>query len=503
MKTADITPDVSLLKKMASVSGSVSNRLTELVDNAIDARIPGKLLEINITVSKGKHPHIIIEDNGHGMDELALQRFFRLGDSDKKGKKQIGQFGIGSKIAILGLGDSCKVKTTPVDEPYGFEFSFDVNSFTNWNVEYDMHDEVKEKHGTCIRVDNLTIRLGDVDRFCKRIIDHISKTYKHFLKSGEVKICVNKTELFATDVELIPGYYQEFDFVVDGKRVYGWAGAAKNAASGWKFGFDLINNNRIIKSNDMLARQAHTSLSRLVGEVHLDEFPVDIHKTDFIRHNPSFEKMQQRLLQRELASLLTNISRLTSKNLHAEYEESMGELTKSLMKIMRSYDFLRLLDIDDGVLKHLRSQTRNTNLRKPKKDNEITLEEIDELTERLKEKKEKKSTDEQKPVNKGPKRSRTGLMIDEPSVLSLGNEQPAKQWNAIEKEDGVHLAIEINVDHPLFSNEAEIETHVKSAMTESLAEFILREEKRQSTLIEDDVERLNRIKDLLLRHQNA
>lgn len=497
MKTADITPDVSLLKKMASVAGSIPSRLMELIDNSIDAKVEGKTLEIKVTVSKGLHPHIIVEDNGHGMDEKTSQSFFRLGDSKKPGQKKIGQFGIGSKIAILGLGDTCSVETSAINEPYSVSLKFDINKFSNWNVDYSMRKSNPDKHGTRIRIDNLTIRIGDLDRFCKRISDQLSKTYKHFLDSGDVIIKINGKKVTPFRVQLLDDYYQEFDFTVDGKRVHGWAGATIEAATNWKFGFDLISNRRIIKSNDMLSRHAHTSLARLVGEIHLDDFPVDIHKTDFIRHNELFEKMQDQLLNEELAGLLTRISHLTNAEVNAEIGENMGAVSKNLMKIVRSYDFLRNLDVEDGVLEQLKTRSRRERIqRQPKKPDEISVEELDELDELL----NKTADPNRKNSNRKPK---IGLLIDEPVALSLGPERPARQWNAIESDDGVHLNIEINMDHPIFNNETEISTYVKTAMTESVAEFILREEKKQASPIEDDIERLNRIKDLLLRHQNA
>lgn len=501
MKTADITPDVSLLKKMASVAGSIPSRLMELIDNSIDAKIPGKLLEISVTISKSKHPYIIVEDNGHGMDETTSQSFFRLGDSNKAGKKKIGQFGIGSKIAILGLGDRCSVLTTAIGEPYAIDFHFDVNKFINWNIDYYTKDESPEVHGTRIRIDDLTIRIGDVDRFAKRISEQMSKTYKHFLSSGDVIIKINEQCIYPYEVMLLDGYYQEFDFLIQGKRVHGWAGAANQPGVNWKFGFDLVSNYRIVKSNDMLTRHAHTSLSRLVGEIHLDDFAVDIHKTDFIRHNLYFEKMQDRLFDKELSGLLTKISRLTNIEVHSEYDGNMEILSKSLMKIVGSYDFLRNLDIDEGVLEHLKTRSRKDRIKRQlKRSDELSLEELDELVDRLKIPKGNKESSGGRSSKSSPK---IGLLIDEPSALSMGVDHPAKQWNAVEKEDGLHLSIEINLDHPMFNNTSEIGTHLKSAMTESVAEFIFREEKKQSSIIEDDVERLNLIKDLLFRHQNA
>lgn len=502
-KSANITPDISLLKKMASIAGSIPSRLMELIDNSIDAKVPGKTLEVHLKIlKKGAKQCIIIEDNGCGMDEVTSRAFFRLGDSQKQGKQKIGQFGIGSKIAILGIGDTCQVTTNPLDEAYAIDIDFDVKSFKDWNIYYTMKDAAIAEHGTKIRIDNLTIRLGDVDRFCTRLSDHFSKTYKHFLESGDVIININGKPVLPRKIELLDGYYEEFDFEVGGKRVHGWAGAAKEAGINWKFGFDLISHRRIIKSSDMLLRQAHTSLARLVGEIHLDEFSVDVHKTDFIRHDPSFEEMQDVLINQKLSALLSDISKLTNKEVFSKYEGSMEQVSKNLMKIIRSYDFLRNLDIDEGVLELMKEKSRKERIKREKKtqtDDEISLAELDEYLDLFDEDFQEKIPKEKRERKSKPN---VGLVIEDPVALSMGFDSPAKRWSVNEELDGVHLSIEINMDHPVFSNEEEINTHVKNAMTDSVAEFILREEKKQSNMIEDDVERLNRIKDMLCRHQN-
>ena len=78
-KNCDVTPDISLMKKMASISGTIPSRLMELVDNAIDARIPGKKLTVEVKVVKhGSRQYIEISDDGTGMTELVARSYFRL-----------------------------------------------------------------------------------------------------------------------------------------------------------------------------------------------------------------------------------------------------------------------------------------------------------------------------------------------------------------------------------------------------------------------------------------
>lgn len=504
-KTAAIVPDISLMKKMASISGTIPSRIMELVDNSIDAKLPGVPVEIDVNVmKKGQQYAIEIIDNGHGMSEIVARSFFQLGKSQKTGKRKIGRFGLGSKVAILGIGDTCRVLTSPHNEPYSVEIDFDIRKFKDWSIDYRVKEAPREEHGTKIRIENVTVRIGDMDRFLNRLHEHFSKTYKHFLDSKKAIIRINGKKVEPLEIEILPGFFQKFSFEVQGKKVFGWAGAMKEAGTNWKFGFDLINNGRIIKSNDLLSRQAHTSLARLVGEIHLDDFKTDIHKTDFLRDDPVFQEMQDTLINEVLADLISKISKLTNREVFSKYQTDMNVMSKALNRVVRSYDFLRNIDLDEGVLQLLKKKARQERMKTAvTKDDEMTIEQLDELLEMVEQhQKNKKEDEEHKEKKERPRKTNpnVGLVIEEPIAVSLGEDQPAKRWISFEREDGVHLQIEINLDHPAYVNEDEVAVLVRNEVLESVAEFILKEEKKQLGLMEDEVERLHRIKDMLVRH---
>jgi len=489
--TASIVPDISLMKKMASISGTISSRIMELVDNSIDAKLPNKKLVVDIHISKkGKRQFIEIKDNGFGMDEEKARSFFKLGDSQKQGKGKIGRFGLGAKVAILGLGNSAHIRSTPYNENYGIEIDFDINKFSTWEIEYKLTKEEKSNHGTTIRINDITVRIGDVNRFAERLSEQISKTYKHFILTGEVEICVNNTPVKPHTVELIDDLYQKFDFVVNGKRVYGWAGAMVKAGTNWKFGFDLINHGRIIKSNDFLSRQAHTSLARLVGEVHLDEFDTDIHKTDFIREKDDFQEMQDVLINDVLSELLSKVSKLTNRDVFEKYKQNLTQISRIFNKVINLHDFLSSLNFSDEFYRVNKPVSKEKKAAFAVSDIVYDTETIDKETEEKPKQERKERT---------PK-PRAGFYVDEPVLLSLGDDQEARKWSIIEKEDGMHLNVEINMDHPTYQNEEEIEVYMKHAVVDSIAEFVVKEEKKLNGDIDDEIERLNAVKDLIVRH---
>lgn len=515
-KNCDVTPDISLMKKMASISGTIPSRLMELVDNAIDARIPGKKLTVEVKVVKhGNRQYIEIIDNGTGMTELIARSYFRLGESQKVGKNKIGRFGLGSKVAILGIGNTCKVDTSPIGENYSIDINFDVNKFKSWKIKYKMRENEEGHHGTKIRIENLTIRVGNIRRFCEKLHEQFAKVYKHFIDSGEVELLINGEPVNPVTVDLIPELYKEFDFTLrSGKRVRGWAGATKKAGQNWKFGFDLINHGRIIKPNDFLSRQAHTSLARLTGEIHLDDFPTDVHKTDFLRDNDDFQEMQLLLIEHELAELITKITKLTNREVFTKYQDDMQNVSRVLNRVLRSYDFLNNLDIEDGIFKKLKNNAEKNKERREKEKPEVPEDEtaiFDELDSVFGESEEETEEmddpeDIKEEEEKEPKRRRdTGLIIEEPVGISAGIEQASRRWIANEFDEGIRLTIEVNLDHPTYQMDDDlgVAVYMKNAVLDSVAEFILQEEKTQNGYVEDEIERLNRLKDMLVRHSLA
>lgn len=109
-KYIDISPHRSVLTKIAQTGYSIQEALSELIDNAIDARLPNQKLKVNIDITKDM---VVIADNASGMNEEQAAKSIRLGFSEKKG--QLGEFGLGLKTSTSFLGRSFTLITTPRD----------------------------------------------------------------------------------------------------------------------------------------------------------------------------------------------------------------------------------------------------------------------------------------------------------------------------------------------------------------------------------------------------
>src|SRR3989338_11134750 len=118
-KYIDISPHRSILTKIAQTGYSIQEAISELIDNAIDARLPDNKLTVSVDISPDM---IVISDTGSVMNEEQAAKSIRLGFSEKKG--QLGEFGLGLKTSTSFLGKSFTIITTPIghSEEYILEY---------------------------------------------------------------------------------------------------------------------------------------------------------------------------------------------------------------------------------------------------------------------------------------------------------------------------------------------------------------------------------------------
>src|SRR5260370_36962569 len=85
---------------------SSADALMELIDNALDSRLPGKPMKVEVAIHG--EAITVMSEGGEGMGPKDLERrYLRWGKSTKRGKELLGQYGQGCKAAIARLGHSC------------------------------------------------------------------------------------------------------------------------------------------------------------------------------------------------------------------------------------------------------------------------------------------------------------------------------------------------------------------------------------------------------------
>ena len=294
-KTTKIIPDKSLYGKLAKTGYTLTQALSELVDNAIDERLEEKLLDIQIKLQKD---FLEVMDNARGMDEQTAVDSVVLGKSKKKNK--LGEFGLGLKTASLSIGDKFIVYTSKAGLPKKYTLVFDreeweTRSDIDWeNFPYDEKDKkVKNSHGTTVRIEkpkyNLYGRVTELRRT-------LAKRYAPFIKNGEVHITVNNKKCKPKDPELIPDSRTDFTLMTPlNCTLYGWYGLLKEGSMKGAYGFNTFRRGRLITTNDKIAIGEHPTLARIVGDINMNEVPVTHNKREWETESAEYKDVEEAL----------------------------------------------------------------------------------------------------------------------------------------------------------------------------------------------------------------
>jgi hypothetical protein len=103
---------------------SSADAVMELVDNAVDSRLPRSPLGVEITV----HPQslVVSTSGGEGMGVREIERhYLRWGGSSKRGRQLLGQYGQGGKAAIGHLGRRFTVEASRPGDQVAWRFTDD------------------------------------------------------------------------------------------------------------------------------------------------------------------------------------------------------------------------------------------------------------------------------------------------------------------------------------------------------------------------------------------
>jgi len=338
-KRINITPDKTLFPKMGNTGYTVAEALSELIDNSIDAREENRSLEINIKIDKQKG-HILVEDNGRGMNEEVASNSIKLGASSKK-TGELGQFGIGLKSACMSLGKKFTLETSSKGSNEEYILVFDEDEFIANGSWSDF--EIKIKKGTDInrsftkiKIEKLRIKFyGTFFDILKR---HLRERFTPFIANKEVKIKVNNDEIKVELFEIFPDSKKEFEIKLsNSEKIKGWTGILK-IGSVERSGFNIYRYNRLIRVHEKLGYVYHPSKMSITGEIFIntDSIPVTINKREFDTKNEFyiefFEKFSEHL-KPILAEVQKRQQEEKIKDLPREIKETLKDnILKALNK---------------------------------------------------------------------------------------------------------------------------------------------------------------------------
>ena len=493
----DITPDISLFKKVGSQPYRIPDAVAELVDNEIDAGVPEEKLIVRVTLRMGKSPTVIVEGNGSGMTPETAAMALRMAYSQKS-PGQIGEFGLGMKAACSNLGRSFELTTCTAESERATRVVYDEDEFLRgkeWKIRLEEVEKPFE-HGTRITITDLKVNVyaGLKDT----MLNAFGRIFRHFLIDGEVEIIVNDEPVVPEEPELLEQCTTEFSFEVQGHQIRGWSGLMRRSSQTGGYGFELIRHKRAMRRHEKIGFKPHPRLAWITGEIHLDTFPVTNNKMDFVRDTPLWREFETTIgkLTTEIRSMSAALAskKRVDQHVEAQAEDARDEVQRAI----NSNAFQQTLSRRalDAMLTEQEQGGDGENAsvdveqRQRRNGHELDQTEAGDGT-----------TPPRTPriTHERVRRVKTILaqLAIEHNFVSLGEDSPYKIWDLAAINPVRKLAVATNLDHPMYAEAAEdLVLWVKHNMVEAAAEYLCAESGiREMLLLKSDIlKHIGRIK---------
>lgn len=227
---------------------------------------------------------------------------------------------MGLKTAACWLGNRWRIRTTQLGETMEYTLSVDVEAIAQGDTELPVETArvAAETHYTEILIEDLNVTFRG--RRVGKVKDYLSSMYREDLRSEKVEIVWQGESLkwqsargqFLKDANGRE-YKKDIDVVVSldpaggnerlrEARARGWVGILEKGGRS-EAGFSLFHSNRIIRGYPDSWRpqeifgqeQGSNNLinQRIVGEFHLDDFPVTHTKDDLVWSDQEQERVER------------------------------------------------------------------------------------------------------------------------------------------------------------------------------------------------------------------
>ena len=289
-------------KTWTAVSELIDNSTQNYLDHraVVDKQLKKDKQHFAVRIElDSKEQFFSLVDNALGMDLDDLAHAVQLAapPDDTSGRSE---FGMGMKTSCCWLGPEWSIITKKLGNETEYTVTIDVESI----AASDAHElPVREKkagkseHYTRIEVRRLHPRFRT--RSLGKTKDYLVQTFRNDVESGDVDIWWGGQKL--TPETLVPlvtdmdgtntTWKKNVSFDVDGRSVTGWVCIlGEGQRSRDKAGFDLYRRGRVIVGRPTGYRplkhfgEGSNNLlnQRLYGQIHLDDFPVNHLKDDFL-----------------------------------------------------------------------------------------------------------------------------------------------------------------------------------------------------------------------------
>lgn len=288
---------------------SSADAVMELVDNAVDSRVPKSSLAVEITV----HPQslVVSASGGEGMGIREIERnYLRWGGSSKRGRQLLGQYGQGGKAAIGHLGKRFTVEASRPGDEMAWRFTDDDYRDRSRLKTYELLETPKR---TPVEVGYVRIRVDEIDKRIdvRRLAQRLAETYRPLLERQELKLTLDRSEISPSPLSL--SERRAFAINTGGARLRGWVGLSdpEHPSGGWVPGIRCYRLGRLITDGEFFGHPGPATLPaivRLTGEVDVPNVALTMNKTDFDRDSQAWVAVEARM-HKLLASWVRRLAR--------------------------------------------------------------------------------------------------------------------------------------------------------------------------------------------------
>ena len=320
----------------------------ELVDNAVDSRLPGRPIGVEIALRPGTI--ILTATGGSGMGPRELEReYLRWGASRKRAGERIGRFGQGGKAAIGHLGERFSIVASPAGDERAFGFRDDAYRDRSRLRTYELTERTKpvERELGYVRIE-----IGGVDKRLdsRRLRARLTETYRPLLERAELALRLDRQELAPAPWAL--DERREFSVRAGGRLVRGWYGLLREGAvASIEPGVRIYHLGRLVGNPEWFGHPGpalHPGLNRLVGEIELPQLPVTMNKSDVERGSDEWAAFEHRL-HRLLLPIVRLLTRESGTAPSPQALRTADQVRRILARALRLLESGRLFESEPGT----------------------------------------------------------------------------------------------------------------------------------------------------------
>ncbi len=292
-KFIDITPHRSILTKISQTGYSIQEALSELIDNAIDARKSDQTLNVTVNITKES---IVINDNGSGMTEDQAAKSIRLGFSEKQ--QQLGEFGLGLKTSTSFLGHGFTLTTTPLDLDEEYRITYDADDWLDHGDWYNYPFTIirgvdAKKSGTRVEIHKLRVHI--TEKLLSSIKAEFGLRFGPFIQNHELNLVFNDEQCEPFVPIILDDKKTEFSFVFPGGRAWGWWGYQLSGLNKSYYGFHTYRRGRLVTTYDKIGLTPNQDIKQIIGDLHIEGIPINHDKKNFAKTAEGYRDLEDQM----------------------------------------------------------------------------------------------------------------------------------------------------------------------------------------------------------------